>query len=94
LLIYRALGDAESRRHNRRRGVWQRRFWEHAIRDEGDLARHLDYIHHNPVKHGLVQRASDWPWSSFHRFVREGKYSADWGCALMDFDDLADTVGE
>jgi putative transposase len=85
---------SESVQRNRRRGVWQRRFWEHVIRGERDLERHLDYIHYNPVKHGLVQRAIDWPWSSFHRFVREGKYSTDWGCTPMDFDDLADSVGE
>ena len=52
--------------------LWQTRFWEHAIRDETDLTRHLDYIHYNPVKHGLVSRVSDWPYSSFHRYVREG----------------------
>jgi putative transposase len=57
--------------------VWQRRFWEHALRDEEDLQRHLDYIHYNPVKHGLVQRVKDWQWSSFHRYVRMGCYEAD-----------------
>ena len=64
------------------------------IRDEGDLERHLDDIHYNPVKHGLVGRAIDWPWSSFHRFVRAGQYPVDWGCAPMDFDDIGNTVGE
>jgi putative transposase len=59
--------------------VWQRRFWEHQIRDDEDFARHVDYIHFNPVKHGWVLRASDWPYSSLHRFVREGKVPADWG---------------
>lgn len=59
--------------------VWQRRFWEHAIRDEEDFCRHLDYIHYNPVKHGLVQRVSDWPYSSFHRYVKRGWYNPDWG---------------
>lgn len=83
-----------SRERHRRHGVWQRRFWEHAIRDEQDLERHLDYIHYNPVKHGLVQRAIDWPWSSFHRFVREGQYPAGWGYGAMDFDDLGGSVGE
>lgn len=83
-----------SRQRDRRSGVWQRRFWEHVIRDERDLVRHLDYIHYNPVKHGLVGRAVDWPWSSFHRFVREGRYSADWGYGPMDFNDITDTVGE
>jgi putative transposase len=59
--------------------VWQRRIWEHTIRDEEDLNRHLDYIHYNLVKHGLAKHAADWPWSSFHRYVREGYYARDWG---------------
>ncbi|UTW11943.1 REP-associated tyrosine transposase [Marinobacterium rhizophilum] len=63
------------------RGIWQRRYWEHFIRDEHDLHRHLDYIHYNPVKHGLVARPGDWPYSSFHRFVRRGYYATDWGDA-------------
>ena len=58
--------------------IWQRRFWEHCIRDENDLQRHVDYLHFNPVKHGLVSRVSDWPHSTFHRFVAEGKYPIDW----------------
>ena len=49
------------------RGIWQRRFWEHAIRDQHDYARHLDYVHYNPVKHGLVTQVSEWPFSTFHR---------------------------
>jgi putative transposase len=63
----------------RDKGIWQRRYWEHQIRDEEDLARHVDYIHFNPVKHGLVRRVIDWPHSSFHRFVRDGRLPADWG---------------
>ena len=58
--------------------VWQRRFWEHTVRDERDLQAHVDYIHYNPVKHGLVTRVGDWPYSSFHQFVRLGWLSADW----------------
>ncbi len=58
--------------------LWQRRFWEHTIRDESDFSRHLDYIHYNPVKHGLVSRVSDWPYSSFHRYVRQGWLPEDW----------------
>ena len=85
---------SESVRRNRRRGVWQRRFWEHVIRNELDLRRHLDYLHYNPVKHGLVGRAVDWPWSSFHRYVRSGTYPADWGCGPMACDDLGAPVGE
>lgn len=60
------------------RGVWQRRFWEHTIRDDRDYAAHVDYVHINPFKHGLVQRVADWPFSSFHRFVTEGIYPHDW----------------
>ncbi|MBI4573197.1 MAG: transposase [candidate division NC10 bacterium] len=59
--------------------LWQPRYWEHCIRDEDDYARHLDYIHWNPVKHGLVPHAAAWPYSTFHRFVAAGVYSADWG---------------
>lgn len=61
------------------RGIWQRRFWEHRIRDEEDYARHVDYIHWNPVKHGYVQQAAEWPFSSFHRHVERGVYPVDWG---------------
>jgi putative transposase len=61
------------------RGIWQSRFWEHAIRDEEDLERCVDYIHWNPRKHKLVRRVRDWPWSTFHRFVEAGQYSLDWG---------------
>ena len=60
------------------RGVWQRRFWEHAIRNEQDYARHIDYVHWNPVKHGFVRRVADWPYSSFHRYVRIGELPSDW----------------
>lgn len=63
----------------RERGIRQRRFWQHTVRDEGDLQRHLDYIHFNPVKHGLVCRVSDWPHSIFHEYVRRGVYTPDWG---------------
>ncbi len=59
-------------------GIWQVRFWEHVIRDEHDFAAHVAYIHFNPVKHGYVQRVVDWPYSSFHRFVRQGLLPANW----------------
>ena len=62
----------------RERGIWQRRYWEHCIRDEEDLHRHLDYVHLNPIKHGLVERVSDWPFSTFHRLVGQGIYPEDW----------------
>lgn len=72
---------AASRTKRHESGLWQRRFWGHQIRDDADFVRHVDYIHWNPVKHGLVARAGDWPHSTFHRFVRDGAYSADWGLA-------------
>jgi putative transposase len=68
----------------REKGIWQRRYWEHAIRDQADLDRHVDYIHINPVKHGCVTRAIDWPYSSFHRYVQRGLLSADWGGDVRD----------
>ena len=68
---------SEVRIRRNERGIWQRRFWEHAIRDDEDYAAHMDYIHYNPVKHGWVERVSDWPYSSFHRLVRKGVYSHD-----------------
>ena len=58
--------------------MWQRRFWDHVIRDDEDYAAHVDYIHYNPVKHGHVDTPSAWPFSSFHKFVRTGLYPADW----------------
>jgi putative transposase len=69
---------SESRTSKGERGIWQRRYWEHLIRDEADFARHVDYIHINPIKHGLVQRVVDWPHSSFHRYVRAGIFPPDW----------------
>jgi putative transposase len=66
------------RRPNGGLALWQRRFWEHTIRDEADFSRHVDYIHFNPVKHGYVQCVRDWPHSSFHRFVKEGILPNDW----------------
>jgi len=70
----------ESRKKQRESDVWQRRFYEHTIRDEFDLRQHLDYLHFNPVKHGLVKCVHDWEYSSFHRGVRRGKYDVKWGC--------------
>ena len=60
------------------RGIWQRRFWEHTIRDDRDYANHMDYIHSNPVKHALAAHPADWPFSSFRRSVALGVYPADW----------------
>lgn len=64
--------------HQRRRGIWQQRYWEHSVRDESDLEAHFDYIHYNPIKHGYVNQPIDWPWSTFHQWVRKGHYSVDW----------------
>jgi len=79
----RHLPRREHRRASRvdkgERGIWQRRYWEHLIRDEVDLARHVDYIHWNPVKHGRAARVVNWPYSTFHRFVRDGVLAEDWG---------------
>jgi putative transposase len=75
----------------REKGIWQRRYWEHAIRDDADLERHADYIHFNPVKHGYVTRVSDWPHSSFHRYVERGLLPADWG---GDGREIAGSFGE
>ena len=68
-----------SRKRRNERGIWQRRFWEHWIRDEADLKRCVDYIHWNPRKHKLVARVQDWPYSTFHQFVAQGEYTIDWG---------------
>ncbi len=75
----------------REKGVWQRRYWEHAIRDDSDLSRHVDYIHFNPVKHGYVSRVGDWPHSSFARFVARGLLPPDWG---GDMREMAGRFGE
>ena len=64
------------------RTLWQPRFWEHALRDEADLETHTHYIHFNPVKHGLVQQVAQWPYSTFHRFVKSGVYLPDWGVGV------------
>ena len=75
------VSPSASRLRKGERGVWQRRYWEHRIRDDADYARHLDYIHYNPVKHGHVAMARDWPYSSFRRWVARGMYAEDWGAA-------------
>lgn len=72
-----------SRAKRGERGIWQRRFWEHLIRDQEDFNRHADYIHWNPVKHGWVRRVADWPHSSFHKYVQGGIYPLDW-CGGVD----------
>ena len=72
------------RHPNGEHALWQRRFWEHTIRDDRDFERHVDYIHFNPVKHGYVTRVADWPHSSFHRYVERGVLAEDWGGDLCD----------
>ena len=80
----RAIDEGEriskSREKRRERGLWQRRFWEHLLRDQDDFNKHVDYIHWNPVKHGWVKRVADWPHSSFHDYAARGIYPANWGC--------------
>jgi putative transposase len=68
----------DSKAKHRESTIWQRRFWEHEIRDQEDFNRQVDYIHWNPVKHGQVSRVADWPYSTFHRYVRHGVYPLDW----------------
>jgi putative transposase len=79
---------SNSRLRQQERGIWQRRFWEHTIRDEEDFNRHIDYIHINPVKHGYVQREIDWQFSSIHRYVKLGILPADWAGVPDDELDL------
>jgi len=73
-----------ARRRKGERGIWQRRFWEHLIADENDLLRHVDYVHINPVKHRYVARASEWPYSSIHSYIRRGWLSQDWAAGACD----------
>ena len=68
------------------RGIWQRRYWEHLIRDEQDYEKHIDYIHYNPVKHGYVQKAADWKHSSIHRYIENGMIDRNWGIANFSLD--------
>lgn len=75
----RTLSTNSSRAKKGERDVWQRRYWEHTIRDQEDFQVRVDYIHYNPVKHGLVKRAADWPHSTFQRWVAEGVYEPWWG---------------
>ena len=68
----------------REKGIWQRRYWEHQIRDDADMERHIDYIHANPLKHGLVSNPADWPYSSFHRYVADGLLPNNWAGQVPD----------
>ncbi len=75
---------SKSRQVKNERSIWQRRFWEHTIKDEVDMQQHIDYIHFNPVKHGHCTKVSDWRYSSFHRFVKSNVYPKDWGGFVGD----------
>jgi putative transposase len=86
-----------SRRKRKERGIWQRRFWDHVVRDDLDFERHLDYLHYNPVKHGYVPCPRDWPYSSFQCWVERGVYEPNWGCAetgALKFGDLEESAME
>ena len=92
---------SQSRRSRGERGIWQRRFWEHVVRDEDEYAAYMDYIHYNPVKHEHCDCPHAWPHSSFHRWVREGVYDADWCCCCNrraidppDLKQIEDRTGE
>lgn len=103
---YLKSGGAEANRTDSRskrseRGVWQRRFWDHVIRDDREFGAYTDYIHFNPVKHGHAQCPHDWPQSSFHKYVREGVYTQDWLCDCykrrpreLPFEKAATNTGE
>jgi len=75
-----------ARTAKREQALWQHRYWEHTLRNEADFARHVDYIHFNPVKHGLVSSAMEWTYSSCRRYVEAGVYPPDWGQGTMDFE--------
>jgi len=81
---------SKSKQKYRRRGIWQRRFWEHTLRDQTDYNQHFDYLHYNPIKHGLVKNLSDYPYSSFHRYVNQGVYKEDWGMQYEPYFDFSD----
>ena len=67
------------------RPIWQRRYWEHLLRDEADYNKHIDYIHYNPVKHRYVNSVAEWQYSSFHKYLKQGFYPENWGCIELDF---------
>lgn len=69
--------------------IWQRRFWEHTIRDDADFENHMNYVHFNPLKHGLVDDLSSWPYSTFQRCIEQGLYPADWCGKGLDFDGMS-----
>jgi putative transposase len=92
--VYTLTGNTPQRLKNKRRegAIWQRRFWEHRIRDQRDYNNHCDYIHYNPVKHGLAHTPNEWEFSSFHRFVKNGYYTKNWCASGANFTTI--TAGE
>jgi len=92
------LSTSHSRRKHREADIWQRRFWDHMIRDDDDFIAHMDYLHYNPVKHGYVNCPKDWPWSSFNHWVQRGTYPQNWCCSNHndppDFKSIGNSVGE
>jgi putative transposase len=78
----------KARQNKQEQAIWQHRYWEHVLRDEADFARHVDYIHYNPVKHSYVATPSAWPHSSFQRYVEAGIYPANWGVSNMNFEGI------
>jgi putative transposase len=84
-LFHREEWMNESKTRRKESTIWQRRYWEHQIRNSEDYQRHMDYLHFNPVKHGLVKRVIDWPYPTFHRHVKNGVYPEDW-CGMTDAD--------
>jgi putative transposase len=92
---------SESRSKKREGDIWQRRYWEHTIRDISDFERHLDYIHYNPVKHGHARCPHEWAHSSFDKWVEKSVYKSDWCCSCggrivqpPDFQDIEFALGE
>ena len=83
---------SQSRRNRDERGIWQRRFWEHLLVDEEDFIAHMDYIHYNPVKHGVADSPWAWPYSSFRRWVQRGVYSREWGAVRQTVPAHADSL--
>jgi len=80
-----------SRQRKGEQAIWQRRFWEHRNRTESDFSHHVDYIHYNPVKHGLVMRPVDWQYNSIHRYIQQGILTPDWGADCVI--NIPDTIG-
>lgn len=85
LLFHNKAWMNESKSRKRESTIWQRRFWEHEIRDDRDYRIHMDYLHFNPVKHDLVKQVIEWPYSTFHRYMDKGVYPKDWGGGGVEF---------